>query len=270
MRPADYPITAQWPRPDVNDLQILVINLDRSVDRLTRIDGALGALGLPFSRVPAVDGRQLSEAERSQAIDEAAYRRRHGMSSLPGEIGCYLSHVKAIRQFLQGDARAALILEDDVQPDTALPAVLQALLECPTHWDMVKVSGVHSGTPVRVRPLTPDHWLAVMLSRCTGSSAYVINRQAAAVYLQRLLPMTLPYDHVYDQGWRFGLQVRLVTPRVARHDQQVATTIVATAPGQSRKFHWTRRLPAFAYRLGNEWRRVRYALGQLWRARAAG
>ncbi len=254
----------------MNDLQVLVINLDRSVDRLARIDAALQALDLPFTRVPAVDGRQLSEAERSQAIDEATYQRRHGMSSLPGEIGCYLSHVKAIRQFLDSNARAALILEDDVQPDAALPAVLRALLECPAHWDMVKISGVHSGTPVRVRPLTPDHWLAVMLSRCTGASAYVINRTAAAVYLQQLLPMTLPYDHVYDQGWRFGLQIRLVTPLAAHHDQQVATTIAPTAPGRSRKFHWTRRLPAFAYRLGNEWRRVRYALGQLWQARVAG
>lgn len=254
----------------MNDLQIFVINLDRSVDRLARIDAALQALGLPYTRVPAVDGRQLSEAERSQAIDEATYRRRHGMSSLPGEIGCYLSHVKAIRQFLGGNARAAVILEDDVQPDAELPAVLHALLECPTEWDMVKLSGVHSGTPVRVRPLTRGHWLAVMLSRCTGSSAYIVNRTAASVYLQQLLPMTLPYDHVYDQGWRFGLQVRMVTPLAARHDQQVATTIAPAAQSPSRKFHWTRRLPAFAYRLGNEWRRVRYALGQLWRARVTG
>jgi glycosyl transferase family 25 len=32
-----------------------------------------------------------------------------------------------------------------------------------------------------------------------------------------------------------------------------------------RKFHWTRRLPAFAYRLGNETRRIRYGLTQLLR-----
>jgi hypothetical protein len=41
-----------------------------------------------------------------------------------------------------------------------------------------------------------------------------------------LLPMSLPYDHVFDQGWRFGLKVRLVTPTPCGHDEEIATTIV--------------------------------------------
>jgi glycosyl transferase family 25 len=121
-----------------------------------------------------------------------------------------------------------------------------------------------------VATLTDRHGLAVMLSRCTGSSAYVVNRRAAQAYVDHLLPMTLPYDHVYDQGWHFGLKVRMVSPLAARHDAQAATTITPAAPGASRKFHWSRRWPTYAYRLGNEWRRLRYAIGQLWLERQAG
>lgn len=250
-------------------LQTFVINLDRSADRLERIAQSLGQLGLPFTRVAAVDGRQLSDDERIRSLDEATYRRRHGMSSLPGELGCYLSHVKAMHAFLATEADAALILEDDVQPEPELPQVLQALLGCPDRWDMVKISGVHSGTPVRVARLTGRHGLAVMLSRCTGSSAYVVNRRAARAYVDGLLPMSLPYDHVFDQGWHFGLKVRMVSPLAARHDAQVATTITAAASGASRKFHWSRRWSTYAYRLGNEWRRLRYAIAQLWLERQA-
>lgn len=38
---------------------------------------------------------------------------------------------------------------------------------------------------------------------------------AALAYRADLLPMHLPYDHVFDQGWRFGLKVRYCRPRHA-------------------------------------------------------
>ena len=149
----------------------------------------------------------------------------------------------------------------------ALRPVLQGLLAHAGRWDMVKLSAVHSGTPQPYLQLAPGHQLAVMLSRCTGSSAYLINRRAAQAYVAGLLPMSLPYDHVFDQGWTFGLKVRMVTPTPCIHDEDIATTIAASGP---RKFAWWRRLPAHAYRLGNELRRVRYGLAETLRERRGG
>ena len=252
----------------MNGLQTWVINLDRAPDRLARISEQLQMLGLPWTRLPAVDARALTP-EQSAALDEPAYRRKHGMTPVPGELGCYLSHVQAMHLFLASGARFALVLEDDVLLRPALPAVLKGLMAHPGRWDMVKLSAVHSGTPVPVLDLAPGHRLAVMLSRCTGSSAYLMNRHAAQVYARELLPMSLPYDHVFDQGWRFGLKVRMVTPSPCGHDDQIASTIVAP-PGVSRKFHWTQRLPAFSYRLGNESRRLGYGLTQALREKLGG
>ena len=245
----------------MDGLQTWVINLDRAPERLERIKQQLQRLALPFTRLPAVDARALQVSQRV-ALDEPAYRRKHGMTPVLGELGCYLSHVNALQQFLASPARFALVLEDDVLLHDSLPAVLAGLMRQPERWDMVKLSAVHTGTPVPVLQVAPGHQLAVMLSRCTGSSAYLVNRRAAQAYAASLLPMSLPYDHVFDQGWRFGLKVRLVTPTPCGHDNQIASTIVAPA-GATRKFHWTRRLPAFAYRLGNEVRRLRHGLGQV-------
>lgn len=246
-------------------LQTWVINLDRAPDRLERISMQLQRLGLPFTRLPAVDARALTADQRA-ALDEAGYRRKHGMAPLPGELGCYLSHLEALRLFLAGQAEFTLILEDDVLLHDSLPAVLHGLLRHADRWDMVKLSAVHSGTPQPVLEVAPGHWLAVMLSRCTGASAYLVNRRAAQAYVEGLLPMQLPYDHVFDQGWRFHLKVRLVTPTPCGHDDQIASTMgYSSAP--TRKFHWTRRLPAFAYRLGNEGRRLMYGLASLARER---
>ncbi len=244
----------------MDGLQTWVINLDRAPERLARIAAQMQRLQLPFERLPAVDARAFTPAQQA-AIDEAAYRRQHGMPSLPGELGCYLSHVEVVRRFLAGGADFALVLEDDVVLHDSLPAVLRGLIAHPARWDMVKLSAVHSGTPVPVLEVAPGHSLAVMLSRCTGSSAYLMNRRAAQAYAQGLLPMSLPYDHVFDQGWRFGLKVRLVTPTPCGHDDQIVSNIGAP-PSHARKFHWTKRLSTHAFRARNEWRRLVYGLTQ--------
>jgi glycosyl transferase, family 25 len=249
--------------------QTWVINLDRAPDRLARITAQLQRLGLPFHRMAAVDARLMTDEQRA-LLDEPAYRRKHGMLPVWGELGCYLSHVQVMRAFIASDAQFALVLEDDVLLHNGLPDVLQGLARHHGRWDMCKLSAVHSGTPQTFLRLSAGHQLAVMLSRCTGSSAYAINRTAGEAYLRQLLPMSLPYDHVFDQGWRLGLKVRLVTPTPCGHDEDIASTIV-TPPGVKRKFAWYRRLPTYAYRLRNEAARVFYGLRQtaLERGRAA-
>ena len=251
-------------------LQTWVINLDRAPERLARVSAQLQHLQLPWTRLPAVDARALT-AEQKAALDEPAYRRKHGMSPVLGELGCYLSHVAVMRAFLASDAAFALVLEDDVLLQDSLPAVLRGLMARPGRWDVVKLSAVHRGTPMPYLEVAPGHQLAVMLSRCTGSSAYLMNRRAAEAYLRPhggLLPMQLPYDHVFDQGWRFGMKFRLVTPTPCGHDEAIASTIVAP-PGISRKFRGAQRFPAYAYRLGNELRRLAYGLRETLRERLA-
>lgn len=253
------------------DVLTLVINLDRSPDRLERIGQRLQALGIDWQRLPAVDGAAL-DGEGRRALDERGYRRLHGSTPKLGELGCYLSHLRAMRTFLASDARFALILEDDVQPSQRLPAVVEALTQVADQWDMVKLSKVHRGTPVSVYALGHGATLDVMLTRCTGSSAYIVNRRAAQAYLDKLLPMTLPYDHVFDRGWQLGLKVRLVSPPPCRHDEEVASTI-APQPGGLRgartKPRWYLRLPAFRHRAATELRRFGSGLWTVLRARLA-
>jgi len=240
----------------VERLHTWVINLDRAPERLARARAQLDALGLPWTRLVAVDARAL-RPEQAALLDEPAYRRKHGMAPSMGELGCYLSHLEAMRALLASPHEFALILEDDVLLHASLPAVLEGLVAHAARWDMVKLSAVHSGTPVRYAQVAPGHWLAVMLSRCTGASAYVVSRAAAEAYLAGMLPMSLPYDHAFDHGWRLGLKVRLVTPTPCGHDDVITSTIIS-AP--NRKFSKWRRWSTYAYRLGNELRRARYGL----------
>lgn len=247
-------------------LHTWVINLDRAPERLARVRAQLADLSLAWTRLAAVDARALTSAQAA-ALDEGAYRRKHGMAPSLGELGCYLSHVEVMRALLASPFEFALVLEDDVLLHASLPAVLQGLAAHSGRWDVAKLSAVHSGTPVPYLEVAPGHSLAVMLSRCTGSSAYLMNRKAATAYLAGLLPMSLPYDHVFDQGWRFGLKFRLVTPTPCGHDDVIASTII-TAP--NRKFAKWQRRSAYGYRIGNELRRAGYGLTHAARELLAG
>lgn len=249
----------------LSSLHTWFINLDRATERRARIQAQLDQLGLPWTRLAAVDARQLTPEQRA-ALDEPAYRRKHGMAPSLGELGCYLSHVEVMRALLASPHEFALVLEDDVLLEPELPEVLAALVSHRDRWDVAKLSAVHSGTPQPYLRLTRGHSLAVMLSRCTGASAYLVNRRAAEAYGRQLLPMSLPYDHAFDRAWQFGFKFRLVTPVPCRHDDQIATTIVS---GPDRKFPKWKRWATYAYRLGNELRRLRYGLAQTWQERRA-
>ena len=243
-----------------NDYLILVINLDRAPQRLEKISTQLQRLGLSWERVSAADGKNLS-MEDPTLLDAGAFGQRHGKTPLPGELGCYLSHVWAMQRFLQSGARFALILEDDVLLRDDLPEVLTQLSVHAQAWDMVKLSGVHSGTPLPVGSLSPKHQLAVMLSRFTGSSAYVLNRHAAQTYARGLLPMKIPYDHEFDRAWFWGLKIRMVTPCPCGHDE-AEVSMINTIQTPRVKFHWTRRLRTYRWRLGNELSRLFHGLWQ--------
>jgi glycosyl transferase family 25 len=248
----------------LSNVRVYVINLDRSTQRLQEITAQLSKFGLSFHRIAAVDGKLATSAQQA-LLDEKTYQLRHGKISLPGELGCYLSHVEAIREFLKSEYSFAVILEDDAILENGFIEVLLHLSRHPNQWDMVKLSGVHSGSPVAVQRINDQAHLSIMFSKCTCSSAYMINRKAAKSYSNGLLPMTLPYDHEFDKGWTYGIKVRAVTPFVVTHNEQAPTTIVSTC-ADSRKLDGLLRWPAHLYRIRTEVQRVAYALKEYLRA----
>lgn len=190
----------------------LVINLDRSVDRLAAVTGDLDGLGIPFTRVPAVDGREL--VLPLPGVDAALYRRTHARDLRMAEVGCYISHLRALRTFLDGPHAHAMVLEDDALITPAAARVVEALTAAgaPDDWDVVKFEAHHPALGLPIRPVVDGVRLCALATRPTGSAAYLIDRAGAEALLAHLLPMRVPYDHAFDRGWALGLRVRAVQP----------------------------------------------------------
>lgn len=235
---------------------VYLINLDRSPERLAHAAAELAKCGAPFTRISAIDGRQLGPLPWPN-FDDASYRRRHGKHPAPGEWGCYMSHVLTIRTFLENStAPAALILEDDVVlPADLGPLIAEILLQAP-EWDMVKLAANRPGYLVGATPVGPHHRMGISLRPTACSGAYLLNRRAAARYLEKLLPMTLPFDQEFDLAWRFGIRVCVLDPLpISQDTRELPTTIRGM-----RKLPWYKRTSVLPYRLGKSFRRFAHGL----------
>ncbi|EPF73673.1 glycosyltransferase family 25 protein [Acinetobacter indicus] len=90
-----------------------LINLEGSDERLKNATEILSSQDVEFIRFPAVDGRGKALTEFKDYNDEKA-KQVMGRSLLNAEIGCYLSHIGCIHQFLASDADYLIVLEDDM------------------------------------------------------------------------------------------------------------------------------------------------------------
>ncbi|MDM0045556.1 glycosyltransferase family 25 protein [Variovorax dokdonensis] len=244
------------------DFQTFLINLDRSEDRLRTMRQRLERAGLPWQRVAAVDGKTL-DLRNLREVDERGFRRRHGKRLNPAEVGCYLSHIKALKAFLDGPWTWALILEDDADFPDDFGTLIEQLLERSDQWDVLKLSSFHGGSPVPVAELPGSRRLAVPLARLMNANCILFNRHAARVLLKRLLPMTLPYDHALEQAFVFGLRLRTITPIPCPAETGLPSTIGDRAQLRPFKLRWYKRLPAMGFRMSMETRRVVFGLKQV-------
>ncbi len=189
---------------------IYLINLDAATDRRAHMEKAFAEAGIPLERVPAIDGKTLTLPHPGYA--QELYHRYHGRTTKPGEIGCYLSHLKAMEAFLASGDSHGLICEDDLVLQPQFERVLAAAMRTAGSWNVLRLSGLSPGQPARVAELAAGAFLCVNFGRLKGAGAYIVDRRAAEAMVTGLRPMWLPWDHAIDREWPFGLRACSVYP----------------------------------------------------------
>ncbi|WP_180897590.1 glycosyltransferase family 25 protein [Martelella soudanensis] len=157
-----------------------VINLDRDTARLERIEALLAARAVPFTRVQAVDGRSLSQADIEKV---SAYPTAVSVRLQAGEIACYLSHIKAWRMLLESDEECAAIFEDDIDVSLDAADILAGIADwMPDDADILKLET--SLKPVEIAPGVEtsirDREVRRLAGCHIGTAGYVISRRGAA------------------------------------------------------------------------------------------
>jgi glycosyl transferase, family 25 len=241
------------------ELGVWLINLDRSTARRETMEARLAALGLPYTRFAAIDGR--AEWDRLvTGVDLAAFRRNVGREVLPGEIGCYASHLGVWQALLDSPHEVALVLEDDVVfHDDFLPA-LDLVLAARSGWDMVKLNVIRAKQPVLRRRLGA-YRLNAYVGAFTGMGAYLITRSFARAQMPAMRPVRRPVDHALDHFDARTFRHYGLEPFPSHVDDGNQSTITGTGFAAVKKFPWYQRLPVYGQRFGNLWRKSLAILG---------
>ena len=114
---------------------VFVINLDRSPDRLKKIDAKLRSLGIRYERIQAVDGKAMSKAEIRAATSWGC-----GKFCTKGAIGCALSHRKAWETTVKRGMTKVLVLEDDAHfGDNFDHRFAKTWSNVPSDWELVYI-----------------------------------------------------------------------------------------------------------------------------------
>lgn len=200
-----------------------VINLPSARERMRKMEERLNAARIPYTRIEAVDGRALDLP--IPEFDEIGHRLMTGRRPILPEIGCYLSHLRAIDAFLASDASHALILEDDAHFEPSFRHTVQRAIGLARFWDVLRLSSVNSDRTVPAFRLDEQSWLGVSFTRSKGAAAYLLNRRAATKFSRLLRPMRLAYDIAFDLEFVAGLKALAVTPFPVVSDERDVTQI---------------------------------------------
>ncbi len=248
-------------------MRAFIINLDSAIDRWAFLERSFAETGFSITRVSGVDGHALQLPIPEYA--EVRHRWLHGRPNAPGHIGCYLSHVRAMQAFLETDDEHALIGEDDLTLGPDFEAVIASALQQSCHWNILRLTGLSDGVPLRAIQLTGDYTLCVGLGRLKGTGAYVIDRKGASTLTARMLPMFLPIDHAMDREWVFGLRAAYILPFPASQKDSGFRSSIQL--GKAQKLSRLRRIVAtYPYQAFNEMTRWLFRGAQYARIRAAG
>ncbi|MBN9547809.1 MAG: glycosyltransferase family 25 protein [Alphaproteobacteria bacterium] len=175
-------------------MKCLVINLDRSTDRLAHVTAEFERAGVAFERMAAVDAQALPD------LGSMPVRKRPVSQTrlTDGEIACLLSHRACWSAIAAGDDSYVAIFEDDVMLSEKTGPLLADLGWIPADADIIKLETFLHRTIVGVKQVAAGHGFSAsrLYDVHMGSAGYIVSKKAAGALLGATQEICLPVDHV--------------------------------------------------------------------------
>lgn len=199
--------------------QTYLINLDRAEERLKLIQNEFDKCAVSYERISAVDAK---------TMDVTTYKvdNKYDRDLVPGEIGCYLSHVKTLEVFLASKNEFAVIIEDDAIMADDFKSVIENSLsmyhQLPKkhQWDVLKLFN-GKRKHIKIAEIDEKHILAACgTSIPITTIAAIWTRFAAEKFLAKIknpLPtIKRPIDCDLQHAWEFDLRIYNILPSLVK------------------------------------------------------
>ena len=203
-------------------LPIFVIALKNSTDRRQHMTDRLTALGLKFTFIDAVVGKEIPDPEKARLIS----KKRQDFLTTPlsdGALGCLMSH-RIIWQKMQDEKiETALVLEDDAIISPDILDILPRLKKLEGRFDLINLHDRKDKLLVDIAQISDQYRLSTTRYNAIGTVSYVISRNAAQTLLEESFPVIFEVDVLINRWWDHGLQTLVVKPVVVREDDAPST-----------------------------------------------
>ncbi|MFA0813192.1 glycosyltransferase family 25 protein [Microbulbifer epialgicus] len=216
-----------------------VITLNPRGETIHTLLNTLKKRRLRTKLVSGVDGRTgMPSLEADEVIDNAATRWRHLCELKSSEVGCYLAHLRAIRDAYQAGLNRVCILEDDVQLEADFSEVLAELERLPEAIEMIRLMGLKVRKRKVIETLNDGiHQLVRPERGWCGAQGYLINRKGMHKVLTHANRIFEPIDKVFDHFWQFDLQLYGIEPHLIWETEH-ASSIVKSNVGRAKVALW--------------------------------
>ena len=189
-------------------LQVLVISLQRSLDRRAKVEKELQKISLPWTFLDAVDGSTLRRPPSEYRPVKVKWLQ--GYELTPNEIGCYLSHKEAWKRCAEKNI-PTLILEDDFVLLPEFEHTIQALLDNSNSWEFVRLQGLYEALYQEIS-LVDDVHLVKNIGDAVGATAYLLKPHIAHALIKASTDIYEPVDHFLEHYKKHGLEFLAIRP----------------------------------------------------------
>ena len=166
---------------------IFIINLKRRPDRLDKIKTKMHKYNIKYEIIEAIDGKD------STIINMFNNLNKNSKLNNSGELGCIMSHIKAISLAIERNYKNILILEDDILIHKNIDSMLWKINTIPANWELLYLGCSQSY-------LSHNYNILKNFSYCKvnkgtfGTFAYALSNKVYDIIINKLNEYNSPAD----------------------------------------------------------------------------
>ncbi|HVL02420.1 MAG TPA: glycosyltransferase family 25 protein [Dongiaceae bacterium] len=214
-----------------------IISLNPGAETAQNLKNTLQDAGIDAQMFPAVDGRRempaLDAGERVSQTKALIYRKARLTTS---EVGCYLSHLRLIKQAYAQHHSHVCIFEDDVVAEPGLGDLIKDVVQLGEDFHLVRLMTLKIRKRKLLQKLPSGYTLTRPERGALGCQGYVLNRTGMKKIIDASAAIYMPIDKVVDSFFLYDLHCFSVEPH-AIYEQMHNSSIIKTA-GKLDKRPW--------------------------------
>ena len=197
--------------------KVTVITLDPTSKRVMSLGDSIVQQSISVQFFDAIDGRQsYPQVSNDEILDQNQSILRRFTPLTSGEVGCYLSHFRAIKQAYENGQDRLCLLEDDISINDNFTFILEQIFELPEEFEFVRLMGLKRHKYKVIKSLEGNVNLVRPIKGLCGTQGYTINRRGMEKIIAKGSRIYEPIDKFYDHFWDTDLQCYAVEPHIIK------------------------------------------------------